>query len=221
MKLRCSKNYSAAMTLFEVGVVIALVMLLAVFLLPILRFHSTISSGPRINCVNNLKQVGLAYRIWEGDNGDIYPTGISVTNGGSMEMVATGDVLQTFLAMSNELSTPRILYCPADAARSPAMSFSGPVSNRNISYFIGVDVTNDANPQMIISGDCNFEMRGMSVKSGLQSFWTNTSVAWDATRHVNAGNIGLADGSVQQVTISGLQTALQNTGWATNRFAIP
>jgi hypothetical protein len=221
MKLRCSKNYSAAMTLFEVGVIIAIVMLLAVFLLPILLNSNSYTRAPRINCVNNLKQIGLAYRIWEGDNGDIYPMGISVTNGGSMERVANGDVLQTFLCMSNELSTPRILYCPADASRSVAMSFNVPISNRNISYFVGVDVTNDANPQMIISGDCNFEIHGASVKSGLQKFWTNTPVAWDATRHVHAGNIGLADGSVQQVTINGLQTALQNTGWKTNRFAIP
>ena len=27
----------------------------------------------KINCINNLKQVGLAFRIWEGDNGDKYP----------------------------------------------------------------------------------------------------------------------------------------------------
>ena len=31
----------------------------------------------RINCVNNLKQDGLAFRIWEGDNGDKYPMAVS------------------------------------------------------------------------------------------------------------------------------------------------
>ena len=31
----------------------------------------------RINCVNNLKQVGLAFRIWEGDNNDKYPMAVS------------------------------------------------------------------------------------------------------------------------------------------------
>jgi len=33
-------------------------------------------------CINNLKQLGLAYRIWEGDNRDKNPMELSVTNGG-------------------------------------------------------------------------------------------------------------------------------------------
>ena len=94
MKPRLSTKREAAMTLFEVGVVVALLMIVVVLLLPQLaRPHRTYSG---INCINNLKQVGLAYRIWEGDNGDIYPMGISVTNGGAMELVQTGNVVSVF-----------------------------------------------------------------------------------------------------------------------------
>jgi competence protein ComGC len=221
MKPRLSKNYAAAMTLFEVGVLIAIVMILLVLFLP--RWTRPNRAYAGINCVNNLKQVGLAYRIWEGDNGDLSPMGVSVTNGGSMEMVATGNVAQTFLVMSNELSTPKILYCWQDTARSLALTFDGLV-NSNISYFVGVDVTNDASPQLIISGDCNFQIGGVPVKPGLRQFGTNDPVAWTATRHVNPGilgNLGLADGSVQQVTSPSLRHYLESTGLATNRFAIP
>jgi hypothetical protein len=56
----------------------------------------------RIQCVNNLKQVGLAFRIWGGDNGDKYPT--------------------SFIVMSNELSTTKILVCPSDQERQPFAS---------------------------------------------------------------------------------------------------
>jgi prepilin-type processing-associated H-X9-DG protein len=128
--------------------------------------------------------------------------------------------------MSNELSTPKLLVCPGDAfspgdtSRVCATDFSG-LSNSNISYFVGVDVTNDLNPQMIISGDCNFEIGGVPVKSGLRSFWTNDPVTWSAARHVGRGNIGLADGSVQSTISTTLQNYLQQTGLATNRFAIP
>lgn len=51
-----------------------------------------------ISCINNLKQIGLAARIWSNDNG--------------------GEILPTdFLTMSNELSTPKVLVCPADTNR--------------------------------------------------------------------------------------------------------
>jgi hypothetical protein len=46
-------------------------------------------------------------------------------------------------------------------------------------------------------------------------------VAWDATRHVHDGNLGLGDGSVQQVTSASLHGYIERTGFATNRLAIP
>ena len=209
------------MTLFEVGVVIAVVMILLVVLLPALRPAKRKVS--RTNCVMNLKQIGLAYRIWADDHGDKYPMGISVTNGGSMEMVATGNVAQTFLVMSNELSTPKILHCQQDVAHIETNSFAG-LTSSNISYFVGVDVINDLNPLMLLSGDGNFEIGSVPVKSGLQQFWTNDPVAWTTNRHGSIlGNIGLADGSVHSATVVNFHYDhdLQRTGLATNRFAIP
>ena len=218
MKPRLSQKRNAAMTLFEVGVVIAVVMVLAVLLLPTLAKAKHKSS--RIGCTSNLKQIGLSYRIWAGDYGDKYPIAISVTNGGSMEMVITGNVVQTFLVMSNELSTPKLLVCPQDTKRIWAADFTG-LSNSNISYFVGVGATNEMHPQMIISGDSNFEIGGVTVKPGLWEFGTNDPVVWSATRHVKTGNIGLADGSIQSTTSSGLHVYFQQTGLATNRLAIP
>ena len=95
------------------------------------------------------------------------------------------------------------------------------LSNSNISFFVSVDVTNSTNPQMILSGDSNFEIGGVPVKSGLLQLGSSDSVAWTAARHKYAGNIGLADGSVQSVTTAGLRNCLQQTDLATNRFAIP
>jgi prepilin-type processing-associated H-X9-DG protein len=218
VKLRLSTKRNGAMTLFEVGVCIAVVLVLAIVFLP--TFTNTHRRSSKIGCVNNLKQLGLAYKIWEGDNNDILPMGLSVTNGGSMEMVAIGNVVQTFLVMSNELSTPRILYCPDDRSRNWTNDFAG-LRSANISYFVGADMTNSDNPQFIISGDSNFEIGGKPVKSGLNSFWTNDPVVWSpTTRHMKSGNIGLADGSVSTPS-SSLRYFFQNTGLATNRFAIP
>jgi hypothetical protein len=74
---------------------------------------------------------------------------------------------------------------------------------------------------MLLSGDDNFEIGGVPVKSGLLELSTNTPISWTAARHKFVGNIGLSYGSVQQVTQSGLRQAVQQAGFATNRLAIP
>ena len=146
--------------------------------------------------------------------------GIPVANGGSKEMAAAGDVVSTFLVMSNELSTPRILYCPSDTNRVWPMTFPG-LANSNISYFIGVDVTNVTNPQMIFSGDCNFEIGGLAVKSGFCSIRTNDLINWSSIRHRKYGNLVFGDGTVGLATSSMVQSYFMQTGFATNRLAIP
>lgn len=227
MKPRCSNQRNRALTLVEVLVVIAALAILVAVLLPALAAAKRKSA--RIGCVSNLKQIGLAYRIWGDDNNDKFPMQTSVTNSGTMELAAAEKAVQTFLVMSNELSTPRILHCPNDKAHSEANSFAE-LNNSNISYFVGLDA-DETHPQALLSGDDNFEIGGVPVKSGLLEVMSNTPVAWDSSRHVLhdyfwmpaqfVGNIGLADGSAQQVSQGGLRQAIQQTGVATNRLAIP
>jgi len=230
MKLRLSNQQTTALTLTEVLVVIFVIAFAVALLLPALaaakRKHA------RIGCISNLKQIGIAYRLWEGDNNDKYPMAVSVTNGGAMELVATGNVAACFRVMSNELSTPKILFCPEDIRRVRATNFST-LNSSNISYFVGLDA--DPNrPQMFLSGDDNFATGGVPVKSGLLELSSNAPIAWTSGRHVAydshfwtpardrlVGNIGMADGSAQRVTTDGLQKALQQTGVATNRLVLP
>jgi competence protein ComGC len=218
MKPRFSNKRIHALTLEEVLLVIAVLAVAVALFLPNLLPGKR--KAARIGCVNNLKQIGLAYRVWEGDNGDMYPMVISVTNGGSRELVATGDVLTTYLTMSNELGTPKILHCPQATNRTYASSFAS-LTRSNISYFVGVDVTNELNPQAILSGDDNFLVSGVPAKSGLLALTTNIPVSWSAARHIRYGNIGLADGSVSQLTDKLLREKLEETGLVTNRLAIP
>jgi len=206
------------MTLVEVLVVIVVLGILWAMLMP---RNNTPSKAPRITCLNNLHQLGLAYKTWEGDHGDKYPMEVSVTNGGVMEFIADGkNAWMVYLVMSNELSTPKVLICPADTERfPPAISFSTELVGR-ISYFVGLDAS-DAYPQMLISGDDNFSIGGIPVKPGLLQFSTNAPISWTAGRHRFAGNIGFADGSAQELSNSSLTNLFPQTGLATNRLAIP
>lgn len=218
MKPRCSNQKTKAMTLTEVLVIIFALAILVAIILPGLAAAKRNSLGPW--CITNLKQIGLACRLWAGDHNDKYPMQVSVTNGGAMELIATGNVAACFQVMSNELSTPKILICPEDKSKIAATNFTTDFFDKNISYFVGVDADED-HPQRILSGDDNFEIGGVPVKSGLLEFSTNAPIAWTSARHKYVGNIGFADGSVQEVTTEGLQNALRQTGVATNRLAIP
>jgi prepilin-type N-terminal cleavage/methylation domain-containing protein len=248
----------AAFTLIELLVVIAIIAILAAMLLPALAAAKR--KAQRINCVNNLKEVGLAFRVWEGDNGDQYPMAVGTAQGGAREFVGSatttttattdGGFVAAFLVMSNELSTPKILICTSDASHTTAATnfvpqIGGPagqaaftltstaftLAQNNlavsfVSYFLCGD-TAEAYPQMILTGDRNIGQSNPQTTSGAAATkisgtnaicytsgnGTTLAPLWGWSQndlHQKVGNLGIADGSVQQVSCSGLQTSLQN-----------
>jgi len=217
MKPRFSNQRNQGLTLVDVMVILVVLAGIATIVLPAL-IASRKPSRP-INCVNNLQQIGLSFRIWSDDNTGKYPMQISATNGGTQELALSGDVKAIYRGISNELSTPKILICPADQTRFAATNFTTDLAGK-ISYFVAVDA-DEKYPQMALAGDDNFAIGGVPVKSGLLEIMANTPIAWTAERHKFVGNICIADGSVQQLTAAGLIMMFQQTGSATNRLAIP
>jgi prepilin-type processing-associated H-X9-DG protein len=206
------------MTLIEVIIVVIVLGVLAAIVLP------TMNSGPerrlRINCINNLKQISLAARVWEGDNSDKYPPHVSVTNGGSMEFITGPNAFRHFQVMSNELSTPKVVMCPqeTDQNRFLATNFQS-FCNSNISFFFGVSAT-ETLPNSILTGDHNLT-NGLPLNYSVLELTTNRPAGWTREMHNKIGNVAFSDGHVDQLGISNLQAAIANSGLATNRLQMP
>jgi hypothetical protein len=132
-----------------------IVVMLAGRLLP--QLAQAKSQAQRISCMNNMKQIGLAFRVWAGDHNDRFPFNVPSSEGGTMELRAEGqdgfdrNPAQVFQIMSNELATPRILICPADPSKQPALDFRS-LQAGNVSYQVrsGTDV-NDTNPEEVLA----------------------------------------------------------------------
>ena len=201
-------------TLIALLVIVVVLAILAAMLLPWLA--GAHDRARRIQCVNNLKQCGLAFRIWEGDNGDKYPMDVPLAKGGTMELTTGADTFRHFQVMSNELSTPKILACPADT-RTAANNFAR-LKNQNVSYFVGLEA-NDMNPQMFLDGDRNLTGE-REPQNGILKLVPGQRVSWTEKIHVNQGNVGLSDGSVQQYSNAALLNALKNSGTPTNTWRI-
>ena len=118
------KTRRAAFTLIELLVVIAIIAILAALLLPALA--SAKAKAKRTACLSNLRQVGVAVRIYSGDHEGIIPFGPTAgaftspmnlypSTGAPTSLISLGSGAPVGLGLllGQQLAAqPKVLFCP-------------------------------------------------------------------------------------------------------------
>ncbi len=214
----------ACFTLVELLVVVAIIALLASLLLPALGRAK--AKGRRIACVSNQRQLLLALTMFAEDNDGRFPWWLDPPEGTKGRTWTW----QHFYLLSNEIVTPKVLHCPSDAERGPAQNFGDSPDglahpqnqNHAVSFAIGTEAR-PAEPRSHVVTDRNAvgetDQSNCGV-AGVPDFITIfghhpaglVRAEWDGTIHRFGGNVGLADGSVQQFTSRALFEHMLQTG---------
>lgn len=108
-----------------------------------------------------------------------------------------------------------ILLCPRERNRQSATDFSHGLADINVSYFVNVDAVH-ANGSNVLVGDRNITNRAPAGRPFV-NLVDGTVIRWNQELHGGWGNLGLADGSVQQV----VQPAIALPAGVTHRLAVP
>ena len=82
-----------------------------------------------VRCVNNMKQIALAARVWATDNNDVFPLDL--------------------VTMKNELSTPKILFCPGETGIAPVSEWEA-LNPSSITYRYLNAGGSDREPQKLL-----------------------------------------------------------------------
>ncbi len=219
-------------TLTELLVVVVVFVLLVGMVIPVGSGNRAKAS--RIQCVNNLKNVGLALRIFAADHAGTFPAALSATNGGFQEPLTDANQLwRHWLVVTSQLASPKLLLCPADKRRVAAAAFAPATNlpsqfvfsgNHQLSYFLGLHAS-ETMPQSLLAGDRNLTTNGTPVAPGRHVFPAGTRFGFTAELHNQSGNVLLGDGSVQQLSAGRLdaqfQDGLNATGLTNDVWVVP
>jgi prepilin-type N-terminal cleavage/methylation domain-containing protein/prepilin-type processing-associated H-X9-DG protein len=120
------RDPSPGFTLIELLVVIAIIAILAGMLLPVLA--SAKKKGIQVQCMSNLKQVGMALQMFTDDNEDVLPGPLAAGARASYDQTSSQELIYhiaTYLgdpAPSSKTVVSRVFRCPGYERFAPDLT---------------------------------------------------------------------------------------------------
>jgi type II secretory pathway pseudopilin PulG len=209
-----------AFTRVELIVCVGALALLASVVAPALA--SNRNGSDRAVCQNNLRLIGQAIHSWAGDHDGNAPWWTPVRKGGTYRTSRPGNAWYEYLTLTNELSSPNVLACPADANVRQASTWADLIEQRqnSISYSLWVHASAES-PRGILSSDLNFrrDPGTVSCSAGYVNLYLvlrspSSVLAWTNRIHGDAGNLLLFDGTIEFTDTARLRELLTNSAAA-------
>jgi prepilin-type processing-associated H-X9-DG protein len=180
------------------------------------------SRSDLVLCVNNLRQIGVAYAQFGLEARDGLPAWrVPMSEGGNSNHPLKNNSFVQFSALSNYLAHPGLLADPGDSRRnlnparhwgtSPGGLWHPAHQNNAISYILGLH--GDLRmPRTLLSGDRNLFASQFvsSCSSGISPVarLEGTTVRWTNAVHGVTGNLLFFDGSVEQTESNRLRETI-------------